>query len=941
MDTRQLRLVAGLYLLTCLATGCHETMRPLRYFGDANLNYYKDVASQIEYPHVETETADAVKFSRAPHRLGQDGEQFNPDNVWKMTLAEAIHTALQNNEIIRRAGGVLDDPDGTQSVYDPAIQETEPLFGVGRTGRRGIEDALSDFDARFTTNMLWGRSEQVQNNLFQSGGLPAGSTLQSDTGNFTARLEKNFAQSGQFAISHQMNYLGDNVPFRLFQSAYTGFLRAEYRQPLLAGSGAEYTRIAGPIGTNVGLDRGVVIARINNDISLADFEARVRDLLKEVEDAYWDLYLSYQVFHNEMLAKNYILEKWQQQEALLRTETQSKIPEAQARANYFDAEARVENALADIYANETRLRRLLGLPINEGKYIRPADEPTAAPVDYDWHLSLAEAITRRVELRRQKWRIKRLELQLRAAQNLVRPRLDFVSNYQVNAFGDQLFGYNDADGTTDQGFRSAYETLTQGNQTGWNLGFEFSLPLGLRSEHSQVRNIELRLAKDRAYLAAKELDIGHELAQALQQAARNYETAISNFNRQSAAKDQVESIDARIRFSSSGVERETLFDQLLRAALGLRDARLAYYSALIEYNKALADIHYRKGTLLELNNVHLAEGLWEPGAYQEALRRAYARSFGIDANHVHAEPEVFESHGYEEIELLIPEDKANSELGLPPEPGPNTDSESPQPIEPHKPQEVPVPPLAVPPAEVTEIRSVPQSPGNSVTHSASAQPSAALRPIPREIPRESAPRNIDAPSHDSSGIAGIPQRDHESEGTASTRTVARQPRGSQPTAETAVSAPAASVSNTGNASVAANRKVTARSRQTADEQAPAADRWQATRVPRNAPLLPRNPAQLQRLEDVLQQSAPREPESGSPSSRNPFSERSTQTAPAARVSPIIEVREPSTPRPFSSPALSPSGFGAAAETTLPEIVPANAAAPSPSSGRRVYTFPTE
>ena len=58
--------------------------------------------------------------------------------------------ALSHNEIIETTalGGVgskvvLTNPAGVASVYDSAIQETGILFG-----RRGMDAALSDFDAR-------------------------------------------------------------------------------------------------------------------------------------------------------------------------------------------------------------------------------------------------------------------------------------------------------------------------------------------------------------------------------------------------------------------------------------------------------------------------------------------------------------------------------------------------------------------------------------------------------------------------------------------------------------------------------------------------------------------------------------------------------------------------------------------------------------------------
>ena len=70
--------------------------------------------------------------------------------------------------------------------------------------------------------------------------------------------------------------LGRNVP-----SDYTAALEAQITQPLLRGRGTLVNRIP------------VVLARINEDIQIHDFEANVRNLVKSVEDAYWDLYCGY------------------------------------------------------------------------------------------------------------------------------------------------------------------------------------------------------------------------------------------------------------------------------------------------------------------------------------------------------------------------------------------------------------------------------------------------------------------------------------------------------------------------------------------------------------------------------------------------------------------------------------------------------------------------
>ncbi|HEX6984847.1 MAG TPA: TolC family protein, partial [Planctomycetaceae bacterium] len=430
---------------------------------------------------------------------------------------------------------------------------------------------------------------------------------------------------------------------QLFQSTYTGATGVQFRQPLLAGGGVEFTRIAGPINPNfgaiTGVTQGVLIARINNDITVADFELSVRDLLKDVEDAYWDLYLAYRQFDAAVTARNSALRSWREAQARLEIGGVAGFrpaDEAQARDRYFETRAQVEQALNQIYLAESELRRLMGLPPNDGRVIRPIEEPTTARLVPDWHASLTDALMFRTELRRQKWQIKSLQLQLVAAENLTRPRLDVVSQYQVNGFGDKLLSRGDDDEAgTEQGLDSAYETLLQGEQTGWNLGLEFSVPIGFRQAKAQVRNIELRLAKAREVLSAQELDVAHEVADALQAVEFNYRNAETNFNRRIAAARRVELFEQELLAGT------VTLDEVLRAQASLATAEIEYFRSVVQYNQSLAYLHLVKGTLLERDNVQLEEGTWTPKAYEQALRRAWERSNAFPNPLLHVEPPPF------------------------------------------------------------------------------------------------------------------------------------------------------------------------------------------------------------------------------------------------------------------------------------------------------------
>ncbi|HLQ44799.1 MAG TPA: hypothetical protein VK137_08735, partial [Planctomycetaceae bacterium] len=130
----------GATLLGCTYRGEQE----LSYLGHKDLNYYKAAATTIDYPVADTTVKSEASFARRPRTvLDRDKEE-----VWDISLTQAIQMAIQNNSMIRTradnraASAILSAGDRAPSAYDPSIQETGVLFGG-----RGVTAALSAFDA--------------------------------------------------------------------------------------------------------------------------------------------------------------------------------------------------------------------------------------------------------------------------------------------------------------------------------------------------------------------------------------------------------------------------------------------------------------------------------------------------------------------------------------------------------------------------------------------------------------------------------------------------------------------------------------------------------------------------------------------------------------------------------------------------------------------------
>ena len=609
-----LLLGAVAVLPSCLSRG------PVRQF-EPDLEDYRKVATEIEYPLDAPSSGDDVIGPAPPRAIRDSGDIA----YWDLTLQEAIRLALYQSKVMLDLGGtVLRAPESVPNSFAPAVQESDPQYGV--------EAALSAFDANLSSSLFFEKNDRRLNNRF-IGNL---GFFNQDYDVFQAQISKRAATGSQFTVRQYTDFDRNNNLGNQFRGgAWDVYYEGEVRHPLLQGGGLDFNRIAGP-GGRPGAMNGVLVARIRTDISLADFEAGVRDLISNVENAYWDLYFSYRDLDTKIKARDTALDTWRRVYALYRAGRRGgeAEKEAQAREQFFRFEEEVQNALVGralegtqtnngsspgtfrgipgVYMNERRLRLLIGLPANDVRLIRPADEPPVSPVTFDWRTIARESLVQRVELRRQRWDIRGKELELVATKNFLLPNLDAVGRYRFRGFGKTLL---DPDRDNKARFDNAYMDLTDGKFQEWQLGLEFSLPLGFRQAHAAMRNAELRLTHARAVLRDQERQVIHDLSNAVSEMDRAYVVLQTSINRVVAARHQVEALEAA--YEADKAEFYVVLDAQRRYA----EAQDRYYQSRVEYGLALRNVYFEKGSLLDYCGVGLSEGPSPAKAYRDAAER--------------------------------------------------------------------------------------------------------------------------------------------------------------------------------------------------------------------------------------------------------------------------------------------------------------------------------
>jgi len=247
---------------------------------------FEDSASQLPTPLPDL----------APPRTT---DQPEADEIWELTLQEAIQLGLENSEVIRvislgaqgipiggfeptplntGAGGGISSALGAgalSTVYDPAIQETQ------------IAQALSVFDTTFTTSLFWGKNVQPFNNSIAAGIFSAANKVpvifNQKNNEFKIGLQKRTATGATLNVAHNINMAYSNSPQNVYPSAYTANTQFRISQPLLGGN-----EQFGPSGLEANR-APIVIARVNADAAVWRFKADVMAMVRSVEQQYWAL----------------------------------------------------------------------------------------------------------------------------------------------------------------------------------------------------------------------------------------------------------------------------------------------------------------------------------------------------------------------------------------------------------------------------------------------------------------------------------------------------------------------------------------------------------------------------------------------------------------------------------------------------------------------------
>jgi len=613
-------------------------------------------------------------------RLAKPRTTNDPEaqEIWEMTLQEAIRIGLDNSEIVRviafgaqgiPIGGFEPTPLNTgasagvasslgagtlQSVYDPAILETQ------------IAVALSTFDTAFTTSLLWGNNVTPFNNGVQGGSLSLTGTKfpivsVNDSATFQMGLSKQTAYGGTLGIVHNINWSYQNSSFLVWPSAYTTNIQLTLTQPLLGSAPLPGQAAGRPVGLEANR-APIVISRLQADAAVWRFKAEIMAHCRSVEQQYWNLAQAHMQYWAAESALNFGNEALKRAQAFLTygKGTVADLAQAEQRLEQFNLDLVTQTS--NLLTTERQLRNILGLPPADNRRIIPVTPPTEARLEPDWDVSLAQMLNFQPDIVQQQLLVRVAELQLLIARNQLLPQLNANFLYQLNGLGQQLDG---AEAVMTGAALKALNPVIANEQRAaglnsqpgmysnfvtWQAGFTFQMPLGMRAPLANTRNAQYGLLRQRAYLQQVVHQTTHSLARFFLEIDANYKQFKAAARLRAAAGRQ---LDARRALYEEGASQNTL-DRFLEAVSQYATAVATEAQHKTTYNISICALEEAKGTLLAYDNIAVAEGPHPAKAYvqardiQNAHRQHHINPDGPQAPRQPVgplEPDTFTPHG--------------------------------------------------------------------------------------------------------------------------------------------------------------------------------------------------------------------------------------------------------------------------------------------------------
>ena len=435
-----------------------------------------------------------------------------------------------------------------------------------------LQAARASFVPNFTTSYSYSNNKSPSND-----NLDGVSSITNVSQSYNGGMSQTLPWHGaQFNVNFQNSRSSTNRFTTRLNPGYNSSVRLGFNMPLLQGF---------KIDGNRNQLRTLQVQRQISDIQL---QTQIENLKNNVRTSYWNLRSAIEQIEIQRRALEIAQRQFEDSKIRVEIGTLAPIDTTNFETQVANAEQQLLNAQITWRTAELNFKTLLASGTDDEIYtqvINPAEQPQLSVQSVDIQSAVARALQERTDVMQARRQIESSRLSLEVSKNQTMPSLNFSTGYNLTGQGgrEKVFQGGQVVDTLPGGYADALAAIAGFDSPAWNLGFNFSYPLGMRAAKANYARSQLGLEQSLAQLKAQELSISTEVINAGLAVENTYKQfQAAQKSREAAEKNA----DAQVTRFDVGMA--TNFE-VVTAQQALTQSRLSELSALIRYMNAVAE----------------------------------------------------------------------------------------------------------------------------------------------------------------------------------------------------------------------------------------------------------------------------------------------------------------------------------------------------------------
>jgi len=388
-------------------------------------------------------------------------------------------------------------------------------------------------------------------------------------------------QGGQVSFNFSNNRTSTDNSFSTRNPNFSSNLTFQYTQPLLAGRTIDSQRNS--------LDTGQIQRQIT-DIALL---TQIENIKNQVRSAYWALRQSIEAIEIQRRSLELSRRNYDDNKVKVEVGTVAEIDLVQLESQIANGEQSLLAAEIAWRNAEIAFKRLVVESASDDFFratINPTDLPSYEMTAVDIPAAVTRAIAQRADIETARQNMQISEMNLELTKNSVKPSLGLSASYALAGVGGPLFNRSGLGGTAilveDGNYFDALRSIAKIDTPTWNVGLNFSKPLGLSAQKANYLRAQLSLDQQKTSLKKTELDIETAVTRAGLDVQSTYKQLLAAQKSREAAERTLEAELTRFSVGmSTNFQVISLQNSLTAARNNELTATIRYINAIAEFDR--------------------------------------------------------------------------------------------------------------------------------------------------------------------------------------------------------------------------------------------------------------------------------------------------------------------------------------------------------------------